>query len=84
MQTREELINDLKTHILAVTFTKANGEVRRMLCTLKEGMLPTITEVTVDRREYNQHSLEAIAVWDLEKNDWRAFRVDSVLEVEGV
>jgi hypothetical protein len=84
MQMREELIEALKDHILAVSFTKADGTIRRMMCTLNAAHLPVITENDVDRREYNKHSLDVIAVWDLEKNDWRAFRVDSVLEVEGV
>lgn len=82
MQTREELITTLKDHIVAVTFTKANGEVRRMLCTLKEGHLP-VRDASAEEHSVTSNP-DTCVVWDLDKNGWRSFRVDSVLEVEGV
>jgi len=55
---------------VTVTFTKMNGEERVMNCTLYE-MFEDI--VSTNR--------EKISVWDLDKEDWRSFRVDRVKDV---
>ncbi len=64
-----------------VVFTKKDGTIRTMLCTLKEKYLPQQTDI---KETYSiSKALEAnnlVAVWDLEKKDWRSFRIESVLE----
>jgi len=58
-----------------ITFKKANGELRVLECTLAEYILPEVV---------NPSSLsdEAMTVFDLESNQWRSFRFDTVTEVE--
>ncbi len=63
-----------------VTFTKKDGTTRKMLCTLKEKYLP---QQTVEETHSISKALAAnnlVTVWDLEKKDWRSFRLDSILE----
>lgn len=77
MFDREELRSKLHKGVCKVTFTKANGETRIMHCTLNESMLPAAdaeTEAKLPRRE----NLDVIAAWDVEKRDWRSFRLDSI------
>ena len=77
MYTTSELRDLLRKDILLVVFTKADGTVREMLCTLRADLLP---EYEGPKRRGNDHP-DAIHVWDLEKEAWRAFKTSTVLEV---
>lgn len=70
----DKLHSDLKSGVATVTFTKINGDVRVMRCTLKEDMLPVV-EHTQESRKFSD---EATRVYDLDKQAWRSFRNDSV------
>ena len=63
-----------------VNFTKANGELREMRCTLKaEELLSRVPPVTDNKKTVEREPNPAVVtVWDLDKNGWRAFRKDSV------
>lgn len=64
----------LKTNTVEVNFTKVDGTSRRMVCTLDPSRMPEV--------EFSENSVErsndVLSVWDLEKNDWRSFRLGSV------
>lgn len=62
-----------------VQFTKVDGTKRTMKCTLSEQLLPAVDPNKVSTKK---HSPDALAVWDLDKQGWRSFRYDSLLEVE--
>jgi hypothetical protein len=47
-----------------------------MNCTLKEDYLPDFDDIK-STKPINKNK---ISVWDIDKNDWRAFRVDSVIK----
>jgi hypothetical protein len=68
------LTEQLRNHIVEVKFTKANGEQRVMRSTLREEMLPDtnggISTATDD----------VITVLDVDKNEWRRFRTDSIIQ----
>ena len=70
----------LKENILLVTFTKRDGTVRTMRCTLKPDLLPAQTDIEEQVQNKNPTApAESLAVWDLEKAAWRSFRFDSIL-----
>lgn len=69
------MIEELKTNIVAVTFTKKNGDTREMVCTLIPEFLP---EVTGTSQGYEG----VTTVYDLEVQGWRSFRDDSVISYE--
>jgi hypothetical protein len=78
MFNREELLTALRNNTVHVSFTKKDGTVRDMRCTLREAMIPSDAMPTGETtRKKND---DVIAVFDLEKDDWRSFRVDSVTE----
>jgi hypothetical protein len=58
-----------------VTFTKANGDKRHMVCTLKESDIPYDKRPKSDGKAGPEDS---VAVFDLEKFEWRSFRFDSI------
>lgn len=75
---------------ITVTFTKADGTDREMLCTLDFEKIPQdkLPKVTVQvehmlreskpRKQPDEHSLR---VFDLEKNEWRSFRFDRLKKI---
>jgi hypothetical protein len=77
MFDREDLKAQLRAGVCKVTFTKVNGETRVMHCTLNESMLPQV-EVTEEKQHQRRENDGVISAWDLDKQDWRSFRVDSV------
>jgi len=70
------LKEDLKNGIHTVVFEKTDGTIREMRCTLQPDMLPQfLSEVAPVNKTENPNTL---AVWDVDNNGWRSFRVDSV------
>lgn len=78
MYKREDLLKDLKQHVIEVTFTKVNGDKRVMRCTLDPRYMPAYDEKYLEEQHQKKENQDAIAVWDLGVNGWRSFRVDSV------
>ena len=74
---RDWLRGLLKSEVVDLTFTKKDGTIRKMKCTLSEEKLPPQGE-TKARKE----NIESLPVFDLEKNEWRAFRYDSITEIK--
>jgi hypothetical protein len=69
----------LRSEKVTITFTKKDGTERKMICTLKEDKIPGEKAPKNTRKAQSE---DAIAVFDLEKSDWRSFRFDSVKKVE--
>jgi hypothetical protein len=79
MNTTEQkaLLEALKKGTVTVTFRKIDtGELRVMPCTLNPAVLEANqVKTTVN---YEPQNMEAFPVWSLDKNAWRAFRLDTV------
>jgi|TARA_Y100000310_G_C20582626_1_gene763773 hypothetical protein len=83
MVTFSEMFETLTESKASVIFTKKNGNLRHMFCTLNldeipfnehESILTTISNLI----QYDV-LIEIIPVWDLEHSGWRSFRIDSVM-----
>lgn len=61
-----------------VEFTKKDGTVRKMQCTLKQDLVAVYEKKTDKIKPSNN---EVCAVFDLEKQEWRSFRYDSINKV---
>lgn len=72
---RDWIISHLKMGPATVTFTKKDGTERTMKCTLKEDLMLPYEKKTEKTKEENK---EILAVYDLEKESWRSFRLDSI------
>lgn len=79
--TRNQLLrNILHEHDCKITFTKVDGSVREMPCTLREEAMPQR-----DADKFHQTRLykpETLSVFCLDKNEWRSFRVMNVTKIE--
>lgn len=71
---KENLIDLLSKNVCEVVFTKVDGSERKMLCTLIADKLPVQEEKEVKKTP----NPNVVPAYDLEKNAWRAFRLDSI------
>lgn len=77
--SRKWLKSLLKEREVVISFTKKDGTERMMRCTLAESVIP------MDKMPKNTKKVksdETLAVFDVEKSDWRSFRWDSVQKVD--
>jgi hypothetical protein len=71
---REWLLGVLKMHDkVEVTFKKADGEIRTMQCTLKDGICPLV--------ENPKLSDTLCTVWALDVNAWRSFKFENIKQI---
>lgn len=74
MLTKQDVIDKLKQDIVNITFEKKGGGTRLMMATLMDIYIANpITEeddATTTKKKTND---TALAVWDMEKMEWRSF-----------
>lgn len=70
----------LRKEVVEVIFKKKDGTIRNMFCTLNPNFLPEKQDDTTAGPAKSPASDTVVTVWDLDVNDWRAFKVDSVIE----
>jgi hypothetical protein len=75
-KSRKWLTKLLSEYVIEVTFTKKDGTERVMNCTLQEDYLPETTGAG------RAASFDAVSVYDVDKEDWRSFRWDSIKAVK--
>lgn len=75
---REWLKNMLQHDVVEVNFTKNDGTERKMLCTLS---LDRIPGEKMPKNSGKAKNNDVISVFDVEKQDWRSFRLDSVRSI---
>ncbi len=79
--TRDEIVSMLEQGVCTVTFTKVNGELRHMPCTLKTDLLPKIVAES-DANKKKKINPDNLSVWCTDKNEWRSFKIANVQEVK--
>ena len=75
----ENYKTELRNGICEMTFTKKDGTLREMVCTLSMNHIPE------DKKPSGTSAGSTgsvIAVWDVRKEEWRSFRIDSVITFE--
>lgn len=72
-------LSGLKTGNMVVTFIKKNGEERVMKCTQNLSNIPVDFHPTGFGPAYTDMQ---VRVFDLDKQEWRSFRKDSIMKVE--
>lgn len=75
--TKEELSKLLKKNKMTIAFSKVDGSYREMKCTLLDEFLPENKQIDVKDNHPN-----VIAVWDVENEGWRSFRLNSIISAE--
>lgn len=71
---REWLLGVLKMHApVSVSFTKADGTIRDMNCTLVEDLIPKV--------ENPKTSDTLCTVWDTDLSAWRSFKFENIRSI---
>lgn len=78
---RSWLQEHLRAGVVTVHFTKTDGDARVMRCTLQEGVVPVKVVAEDAPPKTRKTSADTLAVWDVERGDWRSFRLDRVTKV---
>lgn len=77
--SKQEIKTALQNGVGEITFTKTDGSARVLKCTLQSHVLP-VMEV-VEGKISKPENPDTLAVWDLENNGWRSFKIASVISV---
>jgi hypothetical protein len=72
----------LETEIVHLTFTKKDGTIREMKCTLKEDHLPEVQKDFGEDAPTRSKTKDTISFWDIESEGWRSCRYDSIKEIK--
>ena len=80
VDSRNREIRDILQHgVSEVTFTKVNGELRTMPCTLDTTLLPP--QPLREHHKTRLYKPETLSVWCVDKSEWRSFRVANVTRI---
>lgn len=79
--TKEEIVAMLQAGVCEVTFTKVNGEIRQMPCTLKSELLPTVDANKLHEEKTRKQNPDNLSVWCTDKNEWRSFKIANVQQI---
>jgi hypothetical protein len=83
--TPEALHDLLLKNECVVEFTKINGDVRSMPCTLKAELIPPVEPKVLAEGEVpkvKKENLGVMNVWCLDKKEWRSFRIANLISVK--
>ena len=78
--TRQNIIENLSKGICKVIFRKiTDGRFRSMTCTLNNEYVPTRFEGGAKQvKQSIQEDLDLLPVFDIIRNDWRSFRIQTI------
>lgn len=78
---RNTLLQILSKGKCKVTFNKVDNTVRTMTCTLKSDLLPGKYDSYPEKIQTSTENVEVMPVWDIEKGDWRSFKISKIISV---
>lgn len=74
--TKDDVKLWLSDSTAIVTFEKTDGTLREMNATLQSSYLPEVKEKST--KKPRKENPNVVAVWDVDKDAWRSFRVNSI------
>jgi hypothetical protein len=79
----QEIVDLLHNNDCEVTFTKVDGSVRVMPCTLRKEALPVVTNKSIkESKTIRQPKTDVVSAYCLDKGEWRSFKVANVTKIE--
>lgn len=76
---KDTVKNILRSGVVAVQFTKTDGSIRNMQCTIKKELLPAIEVVeSAEPKKVRAVNPDVCPVYDVEIASWRSFKYDSI------
>ena len=81
MFDKNEILNMLHNNTCIVKFEKKDGTIREMACSLSPQLVEEYVKKT-DRVKVPNDNI--VAAFDVEKKEWRSFRIDSIIQFEPI
>lgn len=78
MMNKYELKEKFQAGLVTVVFEKVDGSERTLKGTLLAEYMPERSDTTDEEKKPRAENPDVLAVWDIENNGFRSFRVDSV------
>lgn len=78
-EKRDYITEKLLEGEVTVEFTKVDGSLRTMPCTLSTDLLPANTSI-VETKERKENK-EVMRVYCSDKKEWRSFRIANVISI---
>lgn len=76
---KDTVKNILRSGVATVQFTKTDGSIRNMQCTIKKELLPAIEVVeSAEPKKVRAVNPDVCPVYDVEIASWRSFKYDSI------
>lgn len=69
-----DLFLALRSSVIELKFKKVDGEERIMYCTLASAIIPETKGIN------KRKNFSSLAVWDVNKKDWRSFKLENIIE----
>lgn len=82
MYTKHQLKEFCQNGIVTVVFTKTDGSERTMRATLLPEYVNNGKTLLQENENKRPENPNVLAVWDVDANGWRSFRIDSIEVVE--
>lgn len=79
---RNTLKSILAEQVAEVTFTKVNGDIRVMDCTLDPSVLPQVVVTENKDKSARKTNENSLAVFDTQANGWRSFVLKNIQTVK--
>jgi len=78
--TKNRIVKDLQKGNIKVTFIKKDGDIRTLHGTLNIELMERSKSWEEPKGIRPHTSLDSVTCWDIEKEAWRRFRIDSIIE----
>lgn len=73
---KDSILNMVDNHVALITFTKSDGTERKLTGTRLNKLIP------IEKRPHSVTKIgESVPVFDLDLNEWRSFKVNSVKSI---
>ena len=83
-EKRDYLTLKLQFGEVAIEFTKVDGTNRKMPCTLAPQLIPPAPIVEGKIKKERKENPTVIRVFCTDKQEWRSFRIDSVISINDI
>lgn len=84
VRTKKEFEDELSTGIWKVIFIKCDDSIRELVCTRDFDYVSNNSENWITPKGVRRVSPRIVVVWDIEKNAFRSFRINSVISVNRI
>lgn len=78
---KQGIVEALRAGLVDLQFKKVNGDLRNMVATLSEDIIPQV-DIPEEGKERKANE-DIVVLYDVEVNGWRSLRTENLIEYRG-